>query len=76
LINRILEWDNQDLSFGDFIGLAFVTALMKMVAPPRPFGLLDLREGTLTRYRDSCQYTLAKFVGDTFTRLLSWLGIV
>jgi hypothetical protein len=44
MINRILEWGNQDLSFGDFIGLAFVTALMKMVAPPRPFGWLDLRE--------------------------------
>jgi hypothetical protein len=27
LIKRFLEWSNQDISFGDFIGLAFVLAL-------------------------------------------------
>ncbi len=27
MILRLLDWGNQDISFGDFIGLAFVTAL-------------------------------------------------
>ena len=30
MVKRILEWGNQDLSFGDFIGLVFVTALVTM----------------------------------------------
>lgn len=34
MIKCFLELDNQDISSCDFIGLAFVTALMKMVAPP------------------------------------------
>jgi hypothetical protein len=28
VIKRFLEWGNQDISFGDFIGLAFVAALI------------------------------------------------
>jgi hypothetical protein len=31
MINRFLEEGNQDISFGDFIGMAFVTALVSMV---------------------------------------------
>jgi hypothetical protein len=31
MIKRFLEWGNKDISFGDFIGLAFVTALMALV---------------------------------------------
>jgi len=28
MIKRFLEWGNQDISFGDFIGLAFVSCLI------------------------------------------------
>ena len=38
------------------------------VAMPHPPWLsvgLDVREGSLARYRDRCQYTLAKFSSDT-----------
>ena len=47
MINRILEWGNQDLSFGDFIELAFVTALMKMVAPPTPLRMVGFAGGSV-----------------------------
>jgi hypothetical protein len=30
MILRFLEWGYQEISFGDFIGLAFVTALITM----------------------------------------------
>jgi hypothetical protein len=30
MLKRFLQWGNQDISLGDFIGLAFVTALVTM----------------------------------------------
>ena len=30
MIKHFLNWRNQDISFGDFIGLAFVTRLITM----------------------------------------------
>jgi hypothetical protein len=30
MINRFLEWGEQDISFGDFIGLAFVSCMITM----------------------------------------------
>ena len=32
MLKRFLEWGNQEISFGDFIGVAFVTALITMAA--------------------------------------------
>jgi hypothetical protein len=29
MLKRFLIWGNQDISFGDFIGLAFVSCLMR-----------------------------------------------
>ncbi len=31
MLKRLFEWGNQEISFGNFIGLAFVTALVTMV---------------------------------------------
>lgn len=30
MLNSSLEWGNQDISFGDFIGLAFVSCMITM----------------------------------------------
>ena len=30
MIKRFLEWGKQDISFGEFIGVAFVTTLITM----------------------------------------------
>jgi hypothetical protein len=31
MIKRFLEWGNQDISFGDFIEVAFVAALVTII---------------------------------------------
>jgi hypothetical protein len=42
VIKRFLEWGNQDISFSDFIGVAFVTALISMPLCPSLFTIFNV----------------------------------
>ena len=42
MLKRFLEWGNQDISFDDFIGLTFVTALITMALCLSLLIILDL----------------------------------
>ena len=42
MIKRFLEWGDQEISVGDFIGLAFITALVTVALCPSLLILVDV----------------------------------